>query len=173
MKFAFHNDDITKLTTGVVALMCFEEGMAEGSIFQALDKALDGLVTKLIAEEQFKGKKGQTLLFHTHGRVGPGRVLLVGAGARKDFSPPDLRGFGARVYKVGASASAKSITAVMPYTEGVVQERAAQFLAEGALSAAYKFDKYLTGDKKKVHDVITERVLRSPKPSFVYSIKLD
>ena len=31
----------------------------------------------------------------------------------------------------------------------------------------------LTGDKKKVHEVITERVLRSPKPSFVYSIKLD
>ncbi|MBX3186372.1 MAG: hypothetical protein KF819_05120 [Labilithrix sp.] len=31
----------------------------------------------------------------------------------------------------------------------------------------------VTGDKKKVHEVITERVLRSPKPSFVYSIKLD
>jgi hypothetical protein len=31
----------------------------------------------------------------------------------------------------------------------------------------------VTGDKRKVHDVITERVLRSPKPSFVYSIKLD
>jgi leucyl aminopeptidase len=149
MKFAFHNDDITKLATGVVGLMCFEEGMAEGSIFQALDKALEGLVSRLVAEEQFKGKKGQSLLFHTHGRIGPGRVLLVGGGARKDFAPPDLRGFGARVHKVGAGASAKSVTAVMPYTEGVVQERAAQFLAEGALSAAYKFDKYLTGDKKK------------------------
>ena len=31
----------------------------------------------------------------------------------------------------------------------------------------------VTGDKKKVHDVITERVLRNPKPSFVYGIKLD
>ncbi len=31
----------------------------------------------------------------------------------------------------------------------------------------------VTGDKKKVHDVITERVLRSPKPSFVYGIRLD
>ncbi len=31
----------------------------------------------------------------------------------------------------------------------------------------------VTGDKKKVHDVITERVLRTPKPSFVYGIKLD
>lgn len=31
----------------------------------------------------------------------------------------------------------------------------------------------VTGDKKKVHEVITERVLRSPKPSFVYAIKVD
>ncbi len=31
----------------------------------------------------------------------------------------------------------------------------------------------VTGDKKKVHEVIAERVLRSPKPSFVYGIKLD
>src|SRR5882672_10897101 len=95
MKFAFYNDDITKLASGLVGLMCFEEGMAEGSIFQALDKGLEGFVTRLAAEEQFKGKKGQTLSFHTHGRIGPARVLLVGAGARKDFAPPDLRGFGA------------------------------------------------------------------------------
>jgi hypothetical protein len=31
----------------------------------------------------------------------------------------------------------------------------------------------VTGEKKKVHEVITERVLRSPKPSFVYAVKLD
>lgn len=31
----------------------------------------------------------------------------------------------------------------------------------------------VTGEKKKIHEVITERVLRSAKPSFVYGIKLD
>jgi len=31
----------------------------------------------------------------------------------------------------------------------------------------------VTGDKKKVLDVITERVLRAPKPSFVYSIRTN
>jgi leucyl aminopeptidase len=149
MKFSFHTDEINKLATGLCGLMCFEEGLGEGSIFQSFDKALDGLLTRLIAEEQFKGKKGQTLALHTHGRVGSARLLLVGAGARKDFTPADLRGFAARVYKAGAAASVKSVTVVMPYTEGVVQERASQFLAEGALSAAYKFDKYLTGEKKK------------------------
>lgn len=31
----------------------------------------------------------------------------------------------------------------------------------------------VTGDKKAVHDVITERMLRAPKASFVYSVKFD
>jgi hypothetical protein len=31
----------------------------------------------------------------------------------------------------------------------------------------------VTGDKKKMHDVITERITRAPKASFVYSVKLD
>src|SRR6267154_6272419 len=105
MKFSFHTDEASQLSTGLLGLLCFEDNVGEGTLFKSIDKALDGLVSKLVAEEQFKGKKGQSLLLHTHGRVGPSRVLLVGAGARKDFSPPDLRSFGARVYKVGASAS--------------------------------------------------------------------
>src|SRR5262245_25202147 len=102
MKFAFHSDDATRLTTGLIGLYCFEDGFAEGAIFRALDKALDGLLLRVAEGEQFKAKKGQTLLLHTHGRVGPERVLLVGAGARKDFAAPDLRGFAARVYKAAA-----------------------------------------------------------------------
>ena len=31
----------------------------------------------------------------------------------------------------------------------------------------------VTGDKKKLHDVITERITRAPKASFVYYVKLD
>ena len=52
----------------------------------------------------------------------------------------------------------------------------AQIKGKGDKARAEKLIKEyvdVTGDKKKVHEVITERVLRSPKPSFVYSIKLD
>jgi leucyl aminopeptidase len=149
MKFSLYTDDVAKLSTGIVGLLCFEEGFAEGAIFLVLDRALDGILSRTVAEEQFKGKKGQALLLHTHGRVGPQRVLLVGAGARKEWTPADLRGFGARLVKTGAQVSASSVTAAMPYVERVAQERAAQFLAEGAAGGAYRFDKYFTGDRKK------------------------
>jgi hypothetical protein len=31
----------------------------------------------------------------------------------------------------------------------------------------------VTGDKKKIQDLVTERITRAPKSSFVYSIKLE
>jgi leucyl aminopeptidase len=151
MKFSFHTDDVTKLQTGLLGLLCFEEALQEGALYRALDKALDGLVTRVAADEQFKGKKGQTLTLHTHGRVGAQRLLLVGGGARKDFNPADLRAFGARVVKAGAQAQAKQVALALPYADAVPtgSERAAQFLVEGATLGTYRFDKYLTGDRKK------------------------
>jgi hypothetical protein len=52
----------------------------------------------------------------------------------------------------------------------------AQIKGRGDKTAADKLVKDfvdVTGDKKKVHEVITERLTRFPKQSFVYSIKLD
>lgn len=155
MKFSFHTDDVTKLKTGLIGLLCFEESLGTGAVHQALDKALDGLVGRVIAEEQFKAKKGQALALHTHGRIGPTRVLLVGGGARKDFNAADLRGFAARVVKSASGVQAKQACIVLPYTEAQSPERYAQFVAEGALLGAYKFDRYLTGDRKKP-DVVDE-----------------
>lgn len=149
MKLSFYAEDVTKLSTQLIGLACFDEGLGEGAIFKALDQSLDGLLSKLVAEEQFKGKKGQSLGIHTHGRIGPQRILLLGLGARKDFQPAELRNFAARVVKSGASSSLKDVAIVLPYGEGGVQERAVQFIAEGALLGAYKFDKYLAVDARK------------------------
>jgi hypothetical protein len=52
----------------------------------------------------------------------------------------------------------------------------AQIKGKGDKARAEKLIKEyvdVTGDKKQVLDTITERVLRTPKPSFVYAIKVD
>jgi leucyl aminopeptidase len=164
MKFTFSTDDAPKLKCGLIGLYCFEDAIGEGTIFQALDRSLDGLLTRLVQEEQFKGKKGQTLTLHTHGRVAPDRVLLVGGGARKEFQQGDLRGFAARLVKTAAALQLKDLAAVVPILDGVTAtttERTGQFLAEGAQLGAYKFDKYLTGDKKKPLTVEEVKLLAS------------
>jgi len=57
-----------------------------------------------------------------------------------------------------------------------LMQEVAQIKGKGDRARADKLIKDyvdVTGDKKKVLDVITERVLRAPKPSFVYSIRVD
>jgi leucyl aminopeptidase len=164
MKFSFFTDqDVTGLSCGLLGLLVFEDQVGEGALFKAIDGRLDGLVARLIAEEQFKGKKGQTLSLHTHGRVGAQRLILVGGGARKDLQPSDLRSYAARVVKAGAAAQVSDVGVVLPYLETgssvTTAERAAQLLSEGAVLGAYRFDKYLTGDKKKPVSVAEVKVV--------------
>jgi len=146
-------DDLVQLSTGLLGIPLFlptaeDDGSVEHPVYQALDAKLDGLIGKLVAEEHWRAKKGSTLLVQTLGRIGPQRVLLVGLGARKDFTSADLRGVGARVVKAAAAAHATSAALVLPIGDGTM-ERNAQFLTEGAILGSYKFDKYLTGDRKK------------------------
>ncbi|HEX6835471.1 MAG TPA: leucyl aminopeptidase [Polyangia bacterium] len=166
MKFSFYTDDVTKLSCGLLGILVFEEQIGEGAIFKATDGKLDGLLGRLVGDEQFKGKKGQSLSLHTHGRIGPQRLLLLGAGARKDLQPADLRGFAARIVKAGAAAQATEVAAVLPYLDGgataTTAERAAQFLAEGAVLGVYKFDKYLSGDKRKPSTVEEVKIVATP-----------
>lgn len=156
MRFAFYSDDATKFDSDFIGLLVFEDKLGEGTIFQIFDRSLEGLLQRLVADERFKAKKGQTLQIHTHGRIQPKRIILVGAGPRKDFQTPDLRDFAARVVKATAGVSGTRTAVVLPYLEGHIQERAAQFLAEGAALGSYRFDRYFTDEEKRSRPTVEE-----------------
>jgi hypothetical protein len=66
--------------------------------------------------------------------------------------------------------------AKLPGTIKTLMVEVAQIKGRGDKGRADKLIKEfvdVTGDKKKVHDVITERLTRQPKQSFVYAIKMD
>lgn len=48
-----------------------------------LDKALGGLLSKELQAQGFKGKKGDLLTFHTHGKVEAQKIILLGLGDPK------------------------------------------------------------------------------------------
>jgi len=128
------------------ALPCFEDDLRAPAI-AALDAALDGVLLRMAEEESFTGKKDQTLLVHTLGKVGVSRVMLMGLGKRRELEIPDLRHFAARAIRAGARSGAKRVAVGLPADEcGPI---AVQLAAEGALLGRYRFDRYLTGDRKK------------------------
>jgi leucyl aminopeptidase len=159
MNLSVHVEDLLQLPVAVLGIPVFEDGVTEAPSVQALDKALDGVLAKTIADEQYKAKKGSTLTLHTHGRVGATRLILIGLGARKDFSPPDLRAASARLVKTTVGVHGKTAAFVMPAGDGLSTERTVQFVAEGALLGGYRFDKYLTGERKKSEPVEDLRIV--------------
>lgn len=162
MQFAFSSAEPEQLEADLLGLLCFEgqpvigADPASQAPDQVIDRALDGLLGRTATEERFKGKKGQSLMVHTFGRIGAARVLLLGAGPRSEFQPADLRFHAARLSRAAATAGARVVGCVLPPVEGMPFERSAQFLAEGALLGLYRFDKYLSDEKKGERTVLDE-----------------
>ncbi|MEO8744613.1 MAG: leucyl aminopeptidase [Candidatus Dormiibacterota bacterium] len=56
-----------------------------------LDRALDGVLSEMIASAEFRGRIHEVLPVPTHGRAGPRRVILYGVGAIHDLDGQRLR----------------------------------------------------------------------------------
>lgn len=117
------------------------EGTLKGGAFAGLDRALDGLLSRCAAEEEFAGKEGQALSLHSHGKAGPKRLLVLGLGREKDADRTleQLRTAAARAVKAAKAAGAKTLAISWA---GAAQPYEVQAAAEGASLGAYVFDRY-------------------------------
>lgn len=114
------------------------------AILQELDRALGGGLLALAKKEEFSGKRDQVLSVPTLGKLGVARVFVVGLGDKGSMKDPETRAFAARAARAAISEKAKSACVVLP--EGL--ETRLRAVAEGLELGAYRFTKYLTGDRK-------------------------
>lgn len=151
MQFTFPTEtqELATLRVDACALILFEGEQGDSPVLRALNQALSGILPGLLEDEQFTGKKNQSFSLHTHGKVGTNRVLLVGAGKRKDFQLNDVRLLTARAVRMANPSRTRSIGIVLPGLEPQQAELVAQYVSEGAVLASYQFDKYWTGERKK------------------------
>jgi leucyl aminopeptidase len=135
----------------ILALLCPEETLAEDPTITAADAALGGSLRRAAQDERFRGRRGQTLLLHTQGKLPAQRVMLIGCGPRATFQASELRPAAGRVARGAAAVGATTVGLVALATPSSSPDASApaeiRALAEGLLLGAYRFDKYLTGDK--------------------------
>lgn len=126
---------------------------------RGLDRALGGALGRLVRDEDFKGKKGQTLEVAGQGRVKAARVLLVGLGEDKP-TPAVWRLVGV---KAGRAAAERRSLAVVARSEST---EALHALAEGIATGAYRYVRYLTGTRKPKRTLGRASILvaRAPSP---------
>ncbi len=119
--------------------------------------ALGGTRPPELTTKAFSGKKGQTLLVHSavrHRQV----LLLVGLGRAADLDLEQLRRLGAAAVNSARSVRTKAIACLEPAPAvtdpaathpPIPPEEVAQSIVEGALLAAYRYDKYLTLNRQE------------------------
>jgi leucyl aminopeptidase len=114
-----------------------------------LDDALGGALSKLAQREEFTGKRDQALSLATIGRLAADKLLVCGLGDKRTSSAAELRAFAAKAARAAMGEKARSLAIALP--AGAEAELRA--IAEGLELGAYRFSKYLTGDRKPKSDL--------------------
>ena len=139
--------DIARIQSDAAIVNLFEGVDRPGGATGAVDQALVGLITDLIADGEITGKRGNNVLIHTpsgrYGEFAPKRVLVVGLGTRSGFGIDDVREIaaGAVTSLQGVATTATTIVHGSGIG-GLDTEVAARAMAEGSIVGHYSFNKY-------------------------------
>ncbi|MBI2894237.1 MAG: leucyl aminopeptidase [Deltaproteobacteria bacterium] len=155
-------DDVGRIKADVLAVPVFEGDPTRDPIVKQLDLALGGILGQVIREEQFTGKSSTGVQLHTHGRIAASRVHVVGLGKKTREPGAALRNGATRAARSAQSAKLGTLAAVVP-SAAPDAALAARALAEGMLLGTYRFDRYLTGDRKPKTALGAARVVVVPK----------
>ncbi len=155
MKVTLSTDALPKVRADLLALGVRAGGLSSDKTLKAFDKSLGGALVAAAKLEDFSGKSGEVLKVALS-RGGAKNVLLVGLGDGA-FGEKEARAFAARAS--GASAKYGVIAIALPSDEDPILRAA----TEGALTGAYRYTRYLTGDRIPKRRIETARLIVSRK----------
>ncbi|MEK6744048.1 MAG: leucyl aminopeptidase [Nitrospirota bacterium] len=128
------------------AVIMIVEGEKPGPVAARVDKALGGMVQRLIKRGECTAKPGSVCLLYPEGKIAAERLIVVGLGKRADLTLDRLRLAAGKAAAAGRSAGAKNIV-VAPEGSSFDPAEAGQALAEGSTLGLYRFLKYKSKDK--------------------------
>ena len=137
-----------------LAVVVFKDEKIEEDLLHQLDEAAGGIVRSIIEAEEFKGKEGETAYLHlpeANGTAKAKRLLLIGAGEKKDFKFGQIAQAAGSAVRMLRGKNIKTIGFVLRAGEAEAGdvERAAASAVEGAFVSLFEPDKYRTVDKEE------------------------
>ncbi len=134
----------------------FEGVTTPGGATGAVDAALGGAVSDLIAGGDLKGKAGEVAVLYPRGAIAARRVLVVGLGQADKFDLEGVRRAAAAGIKRARDLGARHVATIVHGAGigGLDTAAAAQATVEGCLLATYRF----AAQKKKETGNEIERV---------------
>ncbi len=156
MKINVITGKIEKIKTDGAVILLFDDEKP-GKIAERVDKALGGMIARLVKRVDFKPKQGAVHVLYPAGRFAAERLVLAGLGKRSEFTLNRLRQAAGKAASSLRTAGAKDIVVAVDGL-GPDPEELGQALAEGTALGLYRFLKYKTdeeNDRKKNIQSIT------------------
>lgn len=140
---------ITGVDSDALIVNLFEGVGSPGGATGAVDAALGGAISELIASGEISGKLAEVALLHTFGRIAPRRVLVVGLGKRTSFDQAAVRKVSGVAARALRKKGVRSVTSIVHGAGigGLSPLDAARSVVEGTLLALYQGDLYKTSDE--------------------------
>ena len=144
MQVHVETGDITNAETPCVVVNLFEGVAAPGGGTGAVDRALGGMISELIASGEVRGTWGEMTLIHTFSRIAAPRVLVAGLGKSGEFTVDRVRDLSAAIAKHLRSRRIERFATITHGAgiAGLDAEACAQAIAEGATLGLYRFDRH-------------------------------
>jgi leucyl aminopeptidase len=151
---------ITDVESDVLIVNLFDGVTVPGGATGAVDQALGGIISDLIAAGEISGKVGKTTLIHTAGKIAPKRVLVVGLGKSEEFDLRAARNASGYAFDAVKDKGFKSATTIVQGSgiAGLPSKDAARMTVEGALLALYRSDLYKKADESR-KDIVSVTIV--------------
>jgi leucyl aminopeptidase len=139
MKLSLSTESLAKVKADLLAIGVRTGALEKDKALKQLDRAVGGALKNAAKLDDFRGKSGESLRVTVRG-AGTKVILLIGLG---DTTPRAKEARLVAVKAAQAAAKYDTVAIVVP-AEG---DEALAASAEGAQIGAYKFARYLTGDR--------------------------
>lgn len=152
MEIRVTGGDITQAKADAIIVNLFEGVTTPGGGTGAVDTALGGSISQLIAQGDIRGKSGEFTIIHTFGKMPAPRVVVAGLGKQKDFDIDAVRNLAANLARFVRKPGIKDVATIAHGAGigGLDPEACAQAIAEGALLGEYRFLKHKAPDNDRL-----------------------
>jgi len=142
MEIKIEQNAIQSSSADTLIVNLFDGVASPGGATGAVDQALGGAISDLIAGGDLKGKTGEVAVFYPRGAIAARRVIVVGLGKRDDFNLEGVRRAAAAGIKRARDLNAQHVATIVHGAGigGLQVAQAAQATVEGSLLATYRFD---------------------------------
>ncbi|MCA9830818.1 MAG: leucyl aminopeptidase [Dehalococcoidia bacterium] len=136
--------DIAAAQADVIIVNLFEGVTSPGGATGAVDRALDGTISRLIALGDIRGRSGEVTTIHTDGKMPAPRVIVAGLGKSEAFDIDAVRNLSANLVRSLRKPAIKDVATVVHGAGiGALDLAAcAQAIVEGAVLGAYRFQRH-------------------------------